>query len=76
MDFLGYEFENLDQIDQYQKELYQVLADFVLDVDWESEVRLVCFLELLRVQTLYQNLQMFKVRDILLVSERRVFQML
>ena len=33
----------MDQIDQYSKELYQVLVDFALDLDLGREVCLVCF---------------------------------
>ena len=33
LDFLGLVIESLDQKVQYQKELLQVLVDFVLDLD-------------------------------------------
>ena len=40
LDFLGLVIESLDQTVQYQRELLQVLVDFVLDLDWGSEVHL------------------------------------
>ena len=68
-------FQSLDQIDQFQKELLQVLADFVLDLDWESEVHLGNFLGLQKNQILCQIPQKFEVRDLLFV-ERGLVQML
>ena len=48
LDFLGVEIESLNQIFQCQIELWQVLVDDVLylDFDWGSEVHSKSFLEL------------------------------
>ena len=73
--FLGLVSEGLDQTVQYQRELLQVQVDFVLDLDWGSEVHLINFQELQMGQTLCQNPQMFGVKDFLLV-EGEWFQML
>ena len=87
LDFLGVEIEclgflvlvrkSLDQTVQCLIELWQVLVDDALglDFDWGSEVHLKNFLELQMDQTLCQNPQMFGVKDFLLV-EGEWFQML
>ena len=77
LDFLVWERKSLGQIIQCQVELWQVLVDDVLDLDfdWGSEVHSKTFQELQMGQTLCQNPQMFGVKDFLLV-EGEWFQML
>ena len=70
LDFLVLERKILDQTVQCQIELWQVLVDDVmgLDFDWGSEVHSKSFQELQMGQTLCQNPQMFRVKDFLLVK--------
>ena len=70
LDFLVLERKSLNQTVQCQIELWQVLVDDVLDLDfdWGSEVHSKSFQELQMGQILCQNPQMFGVKDFLLVE--------
>ena len=61
LDFLVLERKSLNQRVQCQIELWQVLVDDVLDLDfdWGTEVHSKSFQELQMGQTLCQNPQMF-----------------
>ena len=67
LDFLVLVRKNLDQTVQCQIELWQVLVDVVLglDFDWGSEVHSESFLELQMDQNLCRNPKMFGVKDFL-----------